>query len=178
VDANSNTVTLTNDMTDDQAFVRPAVAQEIANALNATGTTAFCNGNSNSVVLSRTALRNTATDGDQGGPDSPAQSVIYDLFVDIAGANRSTPGGSGETDGTSDGAGNGPGRGVGAGQSVSFFGATPAGAAVTFRQEQPAAAVANDLNGAEAPRSSYTTTANRLFAGNYTGTVTLTISPL
>jgi hypothetical protein len=172
INADNTSVSLTDDLTDDQGRVNANVASKVVAGLNALGVKAWCTGGANSVVLSRSTLNN----GDGSAQDGFNRAIAYDLEMDIADAKRA--GGASLNEGTSDGPGNGPGAGAGAGQAVSHFGPTGAGSAVAFRQE-PGTTVAAVTNGSatETPRSTYTESDARLVAGNYTGTVTMTITP-
>jgi hypothetical protein len=172
LESNSYSVTLpTNVISDNDGFARTDLSASVANGLNALGVTAWCTGNSNKVNAYRTAL---STGSGQRTSDDFNQAVIYDVTMTIAGATRSD--GFGSTEGTSDGQGNGPGSGIGAGLSVSRFGPSGTGSAVTFAPELPSAAVTSITPGT-GPRGNYATDANRLVAGTYSGTLTVEITP-
>ena len=172
INADNTTVTLTDDLTNDQGRVRSNVASRVAAGLNALGVKAWCTGNANSVVLSRSTLNNA----DGLAKDGFNRAIVYDVQVDAADAVRS--GGGSMSEGTSDGANNGPGIGAGAGNPVLHFGPTGGGSSLVFQQE-PGTTVASVTNGTttEDARVAYTESNARLVAGNYTGTVTLTITP-
>lgn len=164
-----------NDISDRQGVARASLARDIANGLEALGITAWCTGNENSLVLSRSAL--TTGNGNQTN-NGFNRAVIYDLEMNIPATRRA--GGAPVNEGTTDGPGNGPGVGVGTGQAIGRFGPVGAGEPVTFRPEpgQTVSAVADGLGGAELPRNAFTTeNAQRLVAGNYNGTVTITLTP-
>ncbi len=172
LESNSYNVTLpANVISDNNGFARTDLSAAVANGLNALGITAWCTGNNNKVNAYRTAL---STNGGERTTDNFNQAVIYDVTMTIAGATRSD--GFGSTEGTSDGQGDGPGLGVGAGLSVSRFGPSGNGSAVTFAQELPSAAVTSSVPGT-GDRSSYTEDGNRLVAGSYAGTLTVEITP-
>ena len=170
------TVTLTtNSISDANGFVNPSLASAVAGALNGAGVTAWCTGNHNAVVLSRTAL----TTGGGADVNGFAGGAIYDLWITIPGA-LSTNTGSDLVDGTSDGAGNGPGAGVGSSYYVSSFGPSGPGVAVVFAQEGGTGnvrAVSNASPTSEAANATFTNSNARLVAGQYSGTVTLTLTP-
>ena len=165
------------DLAKADGFLNTAFVQEVASGLTSQGITAWCSGNTNTVVLSRTPLK-TGNARTVDLVNGFATAVIYDVAVSIAGAKRAddtTP-----IEGTSDGALIGPGS-AGASTSVSNFGATGTGAAVTFVAEAgqtPSAITGLGGNANNGPTSGFpATSANRLLAGAYTGTVILTLSP-
>lgn len=172
INAETTSVTLTDDLTNDQGRVRGNIANRIAQGLNAINAHAWCTGNTNSVVLSRSTLNN----GNGQAVDGFNSAIVYDLQMSAPGALRL--GGSSLDEGTSDGAGNGPGAGVGSAVPVSHFGPTGQGSKLTFIQE-PGSSVASVTDGSttEDARDTYTESNARLVAGAYTGTVTLTIAP-
>src|SRR4051812_45506820 len=171
----SQTFTLpSNSISNNDGFVDAGLAGAIATRLNNAAITAWCTGNSNALVLSRSAL----TTGDGNTTNGFSQAAIYDLDVDIADSHRAnnTP----VLEGTSDGPGNGPGAGVGAAVPITRFGPTGNGSQLTFSQEagSTVGAAGNGANSTEAARSSYVDAgAVRLVAGQYTGTVTVTLTP-
>lgn len=165
------------DLSGPDGFLDGSFVGAIAGGLTDLGINAWCSGSTNTVVLTRSALVR------QGGANAGelsngfATAVIYDVAVNIVGAVR----GDGTTplEGTSDGL-IGPGS-ADTGTSVSAFGPTGLGAAVTFVPEAgqtPAALLTlADIRTQEGATSQYvTTTANRLLAGTYLGTVTLTLT--
>jgi hypothetical protein len=176
VTATSNSVTLPDgSIANSDSYVNPGVAAAIANALNGAGVYAWCNGNHNAVVVSRTAL---VTNGgvDQNGF---ASGVRYDLWITIADA-FATNTNSSLVDGSSDGAGNGPGIGVGTSYYVSAFGQPGPGTQVIFSAEGGTgnvSAVSNPSPSYDGPYGGFTTTNARLLAGTYTGHVTITLTP-
>jgi hypothetical protein len=176
VSATSTTVSVsTNSISTTDGTVNPAVADAVATALNGAGVAAWCTGNTNAVVLSRTALTTN------GGTDINgfAAGVRYDLWMTISDA-LSTNTGSSLVDGTSDGAGNGPGAGVGSAYHVSSFGPTGTGTPVVFSAQDGnghVSAVSNANPANDGDDSTFTTSSARLVAGAYTGSVTLTLSP-
>lgn len=162
------------DLTGDNGKAKTNLGQKVADGLNALNLKAWCTGGHNSVVVSRSAL--TTGDGNQTATGFN-QAIIYDVDMNIANATRN---GSPFFDGTSDGAGNGPGIGAGSGLVVPAFGPTGAGEAITFVPEPAfptSEAASNGQAGVEAARASYATDDARLVAGDYTGTVTVTIIP-
>ena len=174
ISATLTTVTVAASMADAAGFARTNLATDVATALNTAGVKAWCSGATNGVVLSRTALTKGTGLVDAGGF---ANGAIYDLQLSISDAVRSDTSGS-LLDGTSDGAGNGPGVGVGAGLSVDAFGPTGTGTAVVFAAETSSASAAITANPLAAATGAYNANnANRLSAGNYTSTVTLTLTP-
>lgn len=172
VTANNTAVTLANDsVSNSQGFANSAIGQAIASQLTALNATAWCTGTRNSVVLTRSPL--TTGDGSQSGGFN--QAVIYDVAVDLADAMRVDN--TKPIEGTSDGAGNGPGAGAGSATPVNHFGPSGAGSSLTFTNEQGSSSNATTNSAPDLARTSYPSDPNRLVAGNYLGTVTLTISP-
>lgn len=174
INSDGASVTLADyDLTNDQGRVRNNVDNKIAQALTGLNLRAWCTGGHNGVVLSRSSL---AT-GDGNAANGFNQAIIYDLNMEIEGATR---GNEAFYEGTSDGQGNGPGVGVGAGIVVPAFGPTGQGSKISFIREpgSQVAAVSEGHQGSEGPRSLYTGENNaRMVAGNYTGTVTVTLTP-
>jgi hypothetical protein len=176
INANQTTVSFAASMANTSGFARTDIANDVATALTGAGVVAWCSGAKNTVVLSRTALKKGNGLVDASGF---ANGVVYDLEMKILDAFRSDNN-SNTLDGTSDGAGNGPGIGIGAGLSVESFGPTGTGSAVLFAAEAGSASAAitafpgtGDGNVASfAPNN-----ANRLAAGDYQSTVTLTLTP-
>ena len=168
----TSSVNLPNSLAGADGFLAAATVQsDLLAQLNTTNTRAWCSGNSNKVVLSRTALIRTGSTGAVGG-DGFANAVLYDVGVNITGAVN--PGYS-YTEGTSDGAGNGP--------VVGRFGPTGAGAAVTFVQDTYSSAklvpeVVDASAGADGASNTFTTVPGvRLAAGDYSSVLTLTLTP-
>ena len=161
-------------ISDSSGFVNAGLANAVATLLNSKNITAWCTGNSNSLVMTRSAL----TSGDGQLEAGFSKAAIYDMNVDIADATRA--GGGAVLEGSSDGPGNGPGIGVGAGEAITRFGPTGAGTQLTFTQEggTTVASLGNGANSSEAARSAYNEVESaRLVAGAFTGTVTLTLTP-
>jgi hypothetical protein len=175
VSATTTSVTLTtNSISTTSGFINTGLSASVASLLNGAGIVAWCTGNTNGVVLSRTAL----VTGSGATNNGFAEGALYDLSAHIADATRSD-GNTNELDGTSDGAGNGPGVGVGSGSHVSSFGPAGTGSPVTFTAEAAGvtAAVTNGTAGGAGADGDFSQTSNRLVAGHYTGTVTLTLTP-
>jgi hypothetical protein len=178
ITASTNVVTLpTNSMSDATGHVQTSLATSVATALNGAGVYAWCTGSHNGVNLSRTALITGAGATNNGF----AEGAIYDIAINIGsgvgGATRYdavTP-----LEGSSDGIGNGPGVGAGSYTSVTSFGPAGPGELVTFLAEGSGNvnAVTNGLAGGQGPTSGFTTTTNRLLAGPYHGTATVTLTP-
>ncbi len=173
----TSSVNLPNSLAGADGFLAAATVQsDLLAQLNTTNTRAWCSGNSNKVVLSRTALVRNGSTGAVGG-DGFANAVLYDVGVNIPGAvnpGAVNPGYS-YTEGTSDGAGNGP--------VVGRFGPTDAGAAVTFVQDTYGSAklvpeVVAAAAGADGASNTFTTVPGvRLAAGDYSSVLTLTLTP-
>ena len=168
----TSSVNLPNSLAGADGFLAAATVQsDLLAQLNTTNTRAWCSGNSNKVVLSRTALVRNGSTGAVGG-DGFANAVLYDVGVNITGAVNP---GSSYTEGTSDGAGNGP--------VVGRFGPTGAGAAVTFVQDTYSSAklvpeVVDASAGADGASNTFTTVPGvRLAAGDYSSVLTLTLTP-
>jgi hypothetical protein len=168
ITAPTTSVSLGTDLADANGFARAAVSSEIASGLQALNIKAWCSGNTNSVVISRTALvRDGAASADLG-TDGFANAIHYDLDMFIDGAVRGDGFGP-ETDGSSDGAGFGP-------TTVSAFGPSGDGAALTFAANGTSKAVKVD-NGS-GPTAAFTLDNTiRVRAGDYKGNVTITLSP-
>lgn len=170
ITSSSNTATLgTDEISDDQGFARSNVGNSVAAALSALDVNAWCTGNSNHVVLTRTPL--ATGDGEQttGTGGGFNQAVIYDISVDVP----SYPRVGSATEATEDGPGSGP--------VIGRFGPTGNGEALNFSNyptSDASRAVTSDAPG-NAARTSYTAleNSNRLVAGNYSSTVVLTITP-
>lgn len=160
---------LTTDLADADGRLNTAFLSQVVAGMNAQGISAWCSGNNNTLVLTRTALKT----GNGALNNNFAQAVIYDLAVNIADATRGDS--VSPLEGTSDGPANGPGIGLGGGIPLSNFGGA-ANSAVTFVAEasQTPSAVVNSAP-ADGATSAFTSTSNRLVAGTYTGTVTLTL---
>ncbi len=176
VSSNTTSILLTGyDLTDDRGMVKSDIDQKVATALSQINLMAWCNGPRNGVAVSRSAL----ITGDGVAENGFNKAIIYDLNVLIDGATRD---GAGFFDGTSDGPSNGPGIGAGGGIVVPAFGPTGEGAKVTFVSEPgtSVAAVTNGRGSAELARAAFSGTennGNRMVAGTYSGTVTLTLFP-
>mgnify|MGYP005613403565 FL=1 len=171
LEAADYTLTLpANSLSDNDGFALSSVSADVASELTGANVNAWCTGSSNTLQMYRTAF--TIGDGNQT-TDGFNQAVAYDVEMSIAGATR--PDGYTPTEGTSDGQGNGPGVGGGAGLTVSRFGPSGAGSAVTFTPESASNAAAN--NAGTGARGTYTSDANRLVAGRYTSSVTIELTP-
>lgn len=175
-----NSAVLAGDLSDSDGRVNGAASQnDLVAQLNATNTVAWCSGTTgNKVVLTRTAL---VRNGSTGTPDANGflTAVLYDVGIDINDANAVNNGYTYD-EGTSDGAGSGP--------SFGPFGATGLGATVLFVNDTYAANGSLnsqfkgvDLTGKpttdDGATNTFTQSTNRLQAGNYTGTLTLTLTP-
>lgn len=161
------------DLAGSDGFLATGFVNAIAAGLTDQGIKAWCSGSTNTVVLTRSALVRQGSTGALS--NGFATAVIYDVAANIDGAVRSD--GTTPLEGTSDGL-IGPGS-ADTGTSVSAFGPTGDGADVSFYAEagQTPAAVSDVTRTQEGPTSAYaTTTANRLLAGTYLGTVTLTLT--
>jgi hypothetical protein len=194
--AAGNTVTLPgNRLSNNDGFATSDVGTLIANALNGLSMAAWCTGASNSVSLSRTTLARVGTNGGES-PEGFNQAVIYDLAMAIAGTGGAAPSGN---NGNGNGGGNGNGNngcgngnggpsnpancglnistanGIGTG-TATRFGPTGNGNAVTFSAvgSSNATAVAGSGTGA---RALFASDPSRLAAGDYTGLVTVTLTP-
>lgn len=172
VNADQTTVTLADDaISNDQGRARANVGQQIARQLNGLNAHAWCTGTRNALVLTRSPL--TTGNGEQNGGFN--QAVIYDVAVDIADAMRVDN--EKPIEGTSDGAGNGPGAGVGSATPIGHFGPTGQGSKLNFSNEQGSTSEATTNAAPDQSRDQYTSSNARLVAGEYTGTVTLTLTP-
>ena len=175
LEATTYTLTLpTDSLSDNDGFAKTGVGATVAAALNGAGVTAWCTGASNKLQLYRTAFKVASGDQLASGFN---QGLVYDVAVEIAGATRSDS--STPLEGTSDGQGNGPGLGIGAGLTVSAFGAAPGGATVTFQNEGSSTsyAAANAGAATTGATSSFTTSPNRLVAGQYQSLLTIEVTP-
>ncbi len=161
-----------NVISDDNGFAASNISALVAAGLNGLGVEAWCTGTRNTIVMTRTAL--ITGDGNQtsGGFN---QAVIYDVTLDIPDATRVD--GFRPTEGTSDGPGNGPGVGVGGSTPVGPFGPSGNGSSLTFAQELPSAAVAGASATNAGARDRFAEDGNRLLAGDYTGTLTIEVTP-
>ncbi len=154
------------DLTDASGHARSDVGTTIGAALTGLSMKAWCTGGANGVVLTRTTLQKDDSTG--GMTDSKfAQNIVYDVALKIEGLTR-----EGRSDdlieATDDGA---------TGPVVGRFGPSGDGAALTFVSFGPASTATTTGGTATLPRESYGTTDARLVAGNYTSTVTLTLTP-
>jgi hypothetical protein len=172
-------VVVVPDLADANGFARTDIGADVANALADATVTAWCSGNKNGVVVSRTAF--VKTGGAAGGVldgSNFANGVVYDITVSIPDGFRSDTNSAADVDGTSDGAGNGPGVGVGAGLWVESFGPTGSGVVLTFANEGTSQSGAITAAGADGPTSTFgVVNTNRLSAGDYESTVTVTLTP-
>jgi hypothetical protein len=175
----SPSVTVNNDLADASGFARANVAADVATALNGANVTAWCTGNKNAVVISRTAF--VKTGGTTGGVvdgSGFANGVVYDLALSIPGGIRSDTNSDTDVDGTSDGAGQGPGAGSYTNLSVDSFGPTGNGVVLQFGQEAGSSSIATTANGGDGATTAFSgNNSNRLSAGSYKSTVTVTLSP-
>jgi hypothetical protein len=173
-------VTVSNDLADGDGFARTDIGADVATALNGATVTAWCSGNNNSVVVSRTAF--VKTGGTPGGivdGSGFANGAVYDVAVSIPGGVRSDTNSDVDVDGSSDGAGNGPGAGAGAGLGVDSFGPLGTGVVLTFANEGSSESGAITEDGADGATGEFSVDSNnRLSAGAYTSTVTVTLGPL
>lgn len=155
------------DLSSDNGRAKGNVGDKIANGLNALNMHAWCTGGANVVVLSRSSLQTGST----GGLTTTgfAQNIIYDVVLKVDGLSReNVP--NGWIEATEDGT---------SGPTVGRFGPTGSGAKLTFDAFAPSGpSTATSVGGTGAlPRSNYTPTDNRLAAGDYAGTITLTLTP-
>lgn len=155
-----------NAISNNQGRASQDLANAIATRLNAAAITAWCTGNNNKLVLSRSAM--TVGNG-QATNNGFNRAAIYDIEVNVADSSR-VGGSDAVNEGTSDGANNGP--------FITRFGAQDDGSTLVFRQE-PGSNVRGSANAptGELPRGSYNENNNRLVAGTYQGTVTVTLNP-
>ena len=179
ITATATTVTIAAaNLADTDGYARLNVGSDVALALNGAGIQAWCTGATNGVVLSRTALLKGAGTVDASGF---ANGIAYDIAVKIPGALRGDglDGSATGIEGTSDGAGFGPGVGAGnASAAVDSFGPTGSGVPVTFLNEGSSTSGAITTLGGVGPTGGFTVlNTNRLAAGNYTSTVTQTLTP-
>lgn len=167
VTASATSVALANNqISDSDGFAVSDLGARVSTALNGLTINAWCTGASNTVNLQRTALVRSTTNGAQTG-EGFNQAVIYDISMDIADAVRAD--GTKPIEGSSDG-------NVGP-TNVGRFGPTGAGSLVTFSQEAPSNATSVGTAGGSGPRSGFTSSPARLAAGNYSGTVTIVVTP-
>ena len=173
-----NTVAL-GELADSDGFVDGSAQGRLVGLLNATSTTAWCSGVAgNKVVLSRTAL---VRQNSNGQPDANGfvTAVLYDVGIDISDPNAVNAGYTYD-EGTSDGVGSGP--------SFGPFGATGLGAPVSFVNDTYPGngTLGGSLKGVnltgkavtdEGATNTFTQSPNRLLAGAYSGTLTLTLTP-
>lgn len=166
INAETTTVSLESDLTNDQGRARGNIGDRIASGLNALGIKAWCTGNSNTVGLGRTAL---TLEGGTGAPvDGFNTAIIYDLLMTIDGAERLD---GGNQEGSEDGLNSE------ANPQFTHFGPNGAGASVDFTDGFTASEATSSSTAGEAPRSEYSPSNARLIAGDYSGTVTLQITP-
>ena len=171
--AGQTNLTLANNrISDNDGFALATVSQDVATALTNAGVYAWCTGASNTLQMYRTALVNG--DGAQT-TDGFNKSVIYDVTMAVSGATRSD--GFSPLEGTSDGQGNGIGLGLGGGITLSHFGPSGVGSAVTFAAESNSNASNIGNAGAAGPRTAFPSDPNRLVAGAYTSTLTIELTP-
>lgn len=173
-----NTVEL-GELADGEGFVDASAQGRLVTLLNGTGTVAWCSGaTGNKVVLSRTALVRENTSGLVTGSGF-VTAVLYDVGIDIADPNAVNPGYTYD-EGTSDGAGSGP--------SMGAFGGTNDGAVVNFVNDTYTGngSLSGEFRGVnligkavtdEGATNTFTQSPNRLLAGAYFGTLTLTLTP-
>jgi hypothetical protein len=167
INADTTTVALSGDITNDGGFVKSDLGETIANQLNTLGVKAWCTGANNSVSLGRTSL---TLDGSSGGVDAGGfnRNVIYDLLMKIDGAVRVD---GGDQEGSEDGLDSG------ANPKFKHFGPSGAGAALTFSDGYTQASATGSADTSSGARSLFPNSSARIVAGSYTGTVTLQITP-
>jgi hypothetical protein len=157
-----------NQISNNDGFAVSDLGSKVAAALDGLTVSAWCTGGNNTVNLQRTAL---VRNGSNGAKTSEGfnQSIIYDIAMDVADANRVD--GTKPIEGTSDGA-------VGP-TNVGRFGPNGVGSEVTFSNEAGSSSNASSVgtSGGSGPRSGFTADAARLAAGAYTGTVTIVVTP-
>lgn len=164
--AEDTTVQLADyDLTNDQGRARGNVGNKVAQALTGLNMHAWCTGGSNGIVLSRTSLAHStgATPTETGF----ARAVIYDVVVKIDGLTR-TDRSDDLIEATEDGT---------TGPTVGRFGPTGQGAKLTFDTFDAPSTATTEGNNGQLSRTAYAPTNARLVAGDYSGTVTLTLSP-
>lgn len=174
-----NTVQL-GELADGNGFVDASAQGRLVALLNATSTAAWCSGaTGNKVVLSRTALVRANSNGELNA-NGFVTAVLYDVGIDIADANAVNAGYTYD-EGTSDGAGSGP-------AFAAFGGTGTNGAAITFVNDTYTGngSLGGEFKGVnlagkspddQGPTDSFTVSGNRLLAGTYAGTLTLTLTP-
>lgn len=174
INSGTSSFNLTQSLAGADGFLNASGLQSaLESGLTNTNTTAWCSGNSNKVVISRTALVRNGTTGAQGA-DQFGNAVLYDVGVKI---NNAPVAGFSYTDGSSDGPGNG--------HIVGRFGPMNQGEPVTFVTDISGPAslltpivVAATSAAADGATPTFSALPGvRLSAGDYTSTVTLTITP-
>jgi hypothetical protein len=165
------------DLSGSDGFINGGLEGALLSALNSTNTYAWCTGTSNKINLTRTPL---VRDGSNGHPDANGflTAALFDVGIDMP--DVTNPAASYD-EGTSDGPGTGP--------TVGPFGPTGAGSPVTWVPDSwpnpnghLVTVVGVDVGGqgttGNGPTSAFSQINDkRLVAGDYTATVTLTLTP-
>lgn len=165
ISAQSSSFTLANDLTDSAARVRAAVSQEIADGLNSARIVGFCNGLNNTVTVERDVLARVGATGNGLTDGGYAQFIRYNLDASINGLAL-------DSTGT-----------VGGSLVAQRFGGhislSDSNTHVRFAPSSSNGTAVATSNGAT--RSAATgwssLTDRRLAAGDYTGSVTVTLTP-
>ena len=169
VSAVKNSVIVSNALNDANGFARTNIATDVATALDTAGVKAWCSGSANTIILTRTAFVKTGTAGTADLFDF-ATGAIYDVGVLISGAVRSGFGELDALESTSDG-------NVGP-TNVSSFGPNGLGAVVSFVAQTGTTSGAIETNAGVGSTPAFSVNnGQRLAAGDYMSTVTLTLSP-
>lgn len=169
-------------LADSNGMLDGSAQSRIVTALNATNTFAWCTGGS-TIVLTRTPLVKT---GSTGALDSSgfARAIGYDVGISIANASRTdnAVGPNGDQEGTSDGPSGptfNPFGPLGSGNRVTFVndGYAPAQSFNATPRTLDLTSGASYAGGSTTLQSQVLATPTRLAAGDYSATVTLTITP-
>lgn len=173
VSAAATTVTLSDDLTNENGRVKNNVGGKVADMLNTLNVKGWCTGNRNALVVSRSTLNHGDGQRDEAGFN---HAILYDINVNVANAFDTE--GSPLADGTTDGPASGPGIGGAANRPALRFGAEGAGEDFTFSQAGQASAVTNGRFAESGSENGEFTLSNaRIAAGEYSGTVTITLTP-
>ncbi|UIJ46638.1 hypothetical protein LZK98_06740 [Sphingomonas cannabina] len=164
ITGSASSVTLSSDLTDSNAKVRPSVTAEIATALNNTNVIAFCNEVNSKVKVDRAVLSRVGATGTGVTGDGFAHHIRYGLDLSINGLFLDST----TTDSES--------------TVASRFGghdsASSAATHLLFAQSASAGAAVASSNGSTPIANNWSSlTDRRLAAGTYTGSVSITLTP-
>lgn len=165
ISAQSSSFVLNSDLTDSAARVRAAVTQEIADGLNNARIVGFCNGLNNNVTVERDVLARDGATGNGLTDGGYAQFIRYNLDASINGLPLDSTGTPGATTVTQ--------------RFGGHISLSDSNTHIRFAPSASNGTAVATSNGAtrNAATGWSSLTDRRLAAGDYTGAVTVTLSP-